>query len=156
MRRLLALALAAFAAPLMASPFGTLFAGERPAQVGQGTLAPCPATPNCVSSAATRAENAIAPIAFRGNPAAAMQRLAEAAKALPGATVIVAQPNYLHVEIASRVMGFVDDLEAVPDPAAGVIQVRSASRLGRSDFGVNRERVEALRAAMDSMAKATP
>jgi uncharacterized protein (DUF1499 family) len=156
MRRLLALALAALAAPLMASPFGTLFAGERPAHVGQGTLAPCPATPNCVSSAASRAENAIAPIAFRGDPAAAMQRLAEAAKSLPGAKVIVAQPTYLHVEVASRVMGFVDDLEAVPDAAAGVIQVRSASRVGRSDFGVNRERVEALRAAMDAKSKAAP
>jgi uncharacterized protein (DUF1499 family) len=156
MRRLLALALAALAAPLMASPFGTLFAGERPAQVGQGTLAPCPATPNCVSSAASRAENAIAPIAFHGDPAAAMQRLAAAAKALPGATLIVARPDYLYVEVASHFMGFVDDLEAVSDPAAGVIQVRSASRVGRSDFDVNRKRVEALRAAMDAPGERKP
>jgi uncharacterized protein (DUF1499 family) len=70
--------------------------------------------------------------------------------------VVVAQPTYLHVEIVSRIMGFVDDLEAVPDAAAGVIQVRSASRVGRSDFGVNRERVEALRAAMDAKSKAAP
>ena len=147
MRRLVAFAVLVLAGPLMASPFGALFAGERPAHVGRGTLTPCPDTPNCVSSRASDAAHAIAPIPFRGDPAAALQRLAAAAAALPGARVVASRPDYLHVEVASRIMGFVDDVEAVPD-ASGVLHVRSASRLGRSDFGVNRARIETLRETM--------
>jgi uncharacterized protein (DUF1499 family) len=147
MRRLAFLALLAASSAVMASPFGALFAGERPATVGNGILAPCPGTPNCVASRATDDAHRIAPIAFRDEPAAAMRRLAAAAAALPGARIVTSRPDYLHVEVASRIMGFVDDLEAVPE-ASGAIHVRSASRLGRSDFGVNRARVEALREAM--------
>jgi uncharacterized protein (DUF1499 family) len=147
MRRLVALAALTLAGPLMASPFGSLFAGERPAHVGRGPLAPCPDTPNCVSSRAGDAAHAAAPIPYRGDSVTAMQRLAAAAAALPGARVVTARPDYLHVEVASRFMGFVDDVEATPD-ASGAIHVRSASRLGRSDFGVNRARIEALRDAM--------
>ncbi|MDH5286098.1 MAG: DUF1499 domain-containing protein [Betaproteobacteria bacterium] len=146
-RSLALLALLMASAAATASPFGSLFAGERPATVGTGTLAPCPATPNCVASRATDDEHKVAPIAFRGDPAAAMRRLAEAAASLPGARVATSRPDYLHVEVASRFWGFVDDLEVVPD-ASGVLHVRSAARLGRSDLGVNRARVEALRAAM--------
>ena len=84
-----------------------------------------------------------------------MQRLAEAARALPGATV-TARADYLHVEFASRVMGFIDWLEAVPDPS-GVIHVRSAARVGEGDFGVNRRRVERLRDAfVTAHARAAP
>jgi uncharacterized protein (DUF1499 family) len=62
--------------------------------------------------------------------------------------VIRSQANYLYAEFRSKWMGFVDDVEFLSDAAAGVIHVRSASRLGRRDFGVNRQRVEALRAAI--------
>jgi len=147
MRSLAGLALLAAAAVAMASPFGTLFAGSRPATVGTGTLAPCPDTPNCVASLAADDVHRIAPIAYRGEAAPAMQRLADTAAALPGARIVTSRPDYLHVEVVSRIMGFVDDFEAVPG-ASGVIHLRSASRLGRSDFGVNRARVEALRTAM--------
>lgn len=147
MRRLAFVALLVAATAVIASPFGTLFAGDRPATVGTGTLAPCPDTPNCVSSRATDESHRIAPIALRGDPSTAMRRLAVAAAALPGARIVTSRPDYLHVEVASRLMGFVDDLEVVPD-AAGIFHVRSASRLGRSDFGVNRARVETLRAAL--------
>jgi uncharacterized protein (DUF1499 family) len=150
MRRL-AFLLVALPGSAAAALFGTLFAGEVPSHVGRGTLAPCPPTPNCVSSLAA-GEQAVAPFRYAGDPAQAMQRLATAAATLPGARVASARPDYLHVEAASRVMGFVDDLEAVP-AADGVIHVRSASRLGRSDFGVNRARVEALR---EAFAASTP
>ena len=147
MRSLAVLALLAASTLAMAGPFGTLFAGERPATVGTGTLAPCPGTPNCVASRAADEVHHVAPIAFRGEAAAAMRRLADAAAALPGARIVTSRPDYLYVEFASRIIGFVDDFEAVPE-ASGAIHVRSASRLGRSDFGVNRARVEALRMAM--------
>lgn len=146
LRRLAVLVLLAASTVAIASPFGTLFAGSRPATVGTGALAPCPETPNCVTSLAADDVHRIAPIAHRSEATAAMQRLADAAAALPGARIVTSRPDYLHVEVVSRIMGFVDDFEAVPG-ATGVIHVRSASRLGRSDFGVNRARVEALRTA---------
>ena len=59
------------------------------------------------------------------------------------------EPGYLYAEFRSKLMGFVDDVEFLADPAAGVVHVRSASRLGRRDFGVNRSRIEALRAILE-------
>jgi uncharacterized protein (DUF1499 family) len=140
----------ALAFPLiaMASPFGSLFAGTRPAHVGSGALAPCPSTPNCVLSTSSD-EHAIAPLAFVGDAADAWRRLEEIAKATPRATLIVNRPGYLYIEVASAALGFVDDVEFVLDASAGVIDVRSASRLGRSDFGVNRARIEAMRATFE-------
>lgn len=146
MRLRAALLLLAFPGVAAAALFGPLFAGDVPEGVGQGRLVPCPDTPNCVSSLADD-ERAIAPIPFRGDATLAMRLLASLATTLPGARIVTAQADYLHVEVSSRLMGFVDDLEAVPDAAASVIHVRSASRLGRSDFGVNRRRIERLRAA---------
>jgi uncharacterized protein (DUF1499 family) len=67
---------------------------------------------------------------------------------MPRAKVVTAEPNYLYVEFTSKLMGYVDDTEFYLDEKAGVIQVRSASRLGRSDFGVNRERIESIRAQL--------
>jgi uncharacterized protein (DUF1499 family) len=133
--------------PAMASLFGTLFAGTPPPapRLHGGKLVPCPDRPNCVSSHATDTEHAIAPLAVHNDPAA-MAELADAIRAMPGATVIAARPDYLHAEFASTVFGFVDDVEFVPDAGANVIHVRSAARLGISDFGVNRRRVEAVRA----------
>jgi uncharacterized protein (DUF1499 family) len=130
------------------SPFGRLFAGEAPSGIGlhAGRLAACPARPNCISSAAADPEHSVRPLAYAGDPTAAMLLLAEIVRREPGATVITQRPDYLHAEFASAVFGFVDDVEfhAVGD---GRIDVRSASRLGYSDFGVNRRRVEELRAA---------
>jgi uncharacterized protein (DUF1499 family) len=133
--------------PAMASLFGTLFAGTPPPAPGLdgGKLVPCPDRPNCVSSHAADSGHAIAPLAMHNDPAASMAELADAIRAMPGATVITARPDYIHAEFASTVFGFVDDVEFVPDAGANVIDVRSAARLGVSDFGVNRDRVEAIR-----------
>jgi uncharacterized protein (DUF1499 family) len=133
----------------MASPFGTLFAGSPPATLGapDGKLPPCPERPNCVSSRAPDGDHMIAPLAFRGGAAAAMTALVDVIRAMPGATVITARPDYVHAEFASAVFGFVDDVEFVPDFGTDVIHVRSAARLGVSDFGINRKRVEAIRSA---------
>jgi uncharacterized protein (DUF1499 family) len=126
-----------------------LLSGKRPRTlgVGGGRVAACPATPNCVSSQAPRADTThyIAPIAFSGTPEEAWRALAQAMRELPRAVVVTMEAEYLHAEISSRVFGFVDDLECVLDAPARLIHVRSASRLGNSDFGVNRKRVERLR-----------
>lgn len=149
---LVACAIAALALHLASSRGETVFAGKRPDDLGvkDGRLARCRRTPNCVSSQADPgdAEHYIAPIALKGNPSAAMAAARRAVEGMPRATVIRSEANYLYAEFRSRLMGFVDDLELLHDTGTGVIHVRSASRLGRRDFGVNRERVEALRAAI--------
>lgn len=123
--------------------------GKRPPGLGvrDGRLARCPATPNCVSSQAPRADTThyVAPLAFSGTPEEAWRALAHAVRELPRAVLVTMETGYLHAEIASRVFGFVDDLECLLDAPARLIHVRSASRLGSSDFGVNRKRVERLR-----------
>ena len=115
-------------------------------------LAPCPSSPNCVSSAATDEAHHVAPLAYSGAPAAAMQRLRAVIAAMPRATVVTANDTALHAEFRSRLFRFVDDVDCVVDPATGVIQIRSASRVGYSDLGVNRQRVEAIRAAFAAQA----
>jgi uncharacterized protein (DUF1499 family) len=121
-----------------------MFDWRRPGNLGvkQGRLAPCRRTPNCVSSQAdpADAEHYIAAIPFRGD---AMSAIRKAVAAMPRATVISETHNYLYAEFRSKLLGFVDDVEFFFDGNA--IQVRSASRLGRRDFAVNRKRVERLR-----------
>jgi len=128
----------------------TVFSWKRPDNLGvkEGRLAPPKTTPNCVSSQASPAdaEHYIAPIAFKGAAAAAMAAARKAIEGMPGATVIRQDANYLYAEFRTPRMRFVDDVEFVHDEKAGLLHVRSASRLGRRDFGVNRARVEALRA----------
>ena len=128
-------ACAAERAPVMAKP------GE--------LLAPCPSSPNCVSSLAADDAHRVAPLAYQGDPAAAMRRLREVIAAMPRARVVDASDTALHAEFTSRIFRFVDDVDCVVDPAAGVIQIRSASRVGYSDLGVNRDRVEAIRKAFE-------
>lgn len=128
----------------------TVFSWKRPDYLGvkDGRLARPKSTPNCVSSQADPAdeEHYIAPIAFKGDAAAAMAAVRKAVAGMHGATVIREDGGYLYAEFRTKLMRFVDDVEFYFDDKAGLIHVRSASRLGRRDFGVNRARVEALRA----------
>lgn len=129
-----------------------LFSGTRPENLGvkDGRLAPCKPTPNCVSSFADKASDSghyIEPLRFRGDPDAAFAKLKAVVRGSERVTVVRDEPPYLYAEFRTRLMGFVDDVEFLLDPADKSIGVRSASRLGRKDFGVNRERVESLRAA---------
>ncbi len=134
--------------PLLAALFS--FAGSRPTNLGiqANGLASCPSTPNCVSSFATDAAHSIAPLSFSGEPATAFNQLQAAIAATPNATLVTTSANYLYAEYTSALMGFVDDVEFYLDPSASVIHVRSASRLGESDLGVNRKRIDALRAGL--------
>lgn len=106
---------------------------------------PCPKRPNCVCSRddAPR-RNRLAPLAFEGNPEAAFARFREIVVGLPRTTVAEEAPGWFRAVCRTRI-GFADDLEARLCPEEGVIHVRSASRLGWSDMGVNRRRVEELR-----------
>jgi len=122
-----------------------MFDWRRPGNLGvkDGRLAPCKRTPNCVSSQAEPQdrEHYIGPIAFRGT----MRELRAAVESMPRASVVSAEGQYLYAEFRTRLMRYVDDVELYYDERAGLVQVRSASRLGRRDFGVNRGRVEELR-----------
>lgn len=118
-----------------------------PSSLVDGRLAPCPPTPNCViSEAGADAGHAVAPLPL-GDPATVRDSLAAVVGGFPRAEVVEARDDYLRATFTSRVWRFVDDVEFRPDPAAGVVHVRSASRVGRGDMGVNRARVEAIRAA---------
>jgi uncharacterized protein (DUF1499 family) len=129
----------------------TMFAGKRPQNLGYATgrLAPCKASPNCVSSQTDPKDEQhyIAPIALKGKNAIPAVR--KAVESMPRTTVVQVEPDYLYAEFRSKLMGFVDDVEFLVDPATGVVHVRSASRLGRRDFGVNRDRVEQLRSILE-------
>ena len=133
----------------------TMFAGKRPQNLGYATgrLAPCKTSPNCVSSQTDPKDEQhyIAPIALKGKNAIAAVR--KAVESMPRTTVVRVEPDYLYAEFRSKLMGFVDDVEFLVDPASGVVHVRSASRLGRRDFGVNRERVEQLRSILEKRIK---
>jgi uncharacterized protein (DUF1499 family) len=121
-------------------------AGERPATLGvhNGQLGNCPDSPNCVSSTDTRESHGIVPLS------ANLGEVKEAVIGMVGARVITENGDYLYAEFTTRLMGFVDDVEFLAEPAAGLVQVRSASRLGHSDMGVNRKRIEAIRAAVQA------
>ncbi len=110
-----------------------------------GRLAPCPESPNCVSSYETDAEHGIDPLQFTGSVVEARSRLKEVVAAMPRTSLITEEDNYLHFEFRSRVFRFVDDVEFLFDQN-GTINLRSASRVGHSDLGVNRNRVEEIRA----------
>jgi uncharacterized protein (DUF1499 family) len=127
-----------------------MFSGTRPDNLGvkDGRFAACKTTPNCVSSQADPAdgEHYIAPIAFSGT----MHELRRAVESMTRATVIREEGHYIYAEYKSALMGYVDDVELLLDEKARLVHARSASRLGRSDFGVNRKRIEELRALIGS------
>jgi uncharacterized protein (DUF1499 family) len=127
-----------------------LFPGVRPSNLGarDGKLKSAPRTPNGVASQtdpATDAAHYIAPLACNGDSEGTWARLVQLVGALPGVEIVTQSDGYLHAECSSKMLGFVDDLECLLVRAANVIHVRSAARLGRRDFGVNRARIEMLR-----------
>ena len=129
-------------------PMG-IFSGSHPANLGfnAGKFAPPSWKPNCVSSTVDKSDEKhfIAPITYAGSGSDAWKKLLGIVKGNPRVNVVSENANYLYAEFKSAGMGYVDDVEFALDDKAGVIQVRSASRLGIRDLGVNRARVEAIR-----------
>lgn len=123
------------------------FISPRPVTLGpvNGHLADCPDSPNCVCSHAKDEEHAFGPLPFSGSAAAARDRLKAAVSSLSGARMIRETDNYLYYEFTTPLMGFVDDVEFLLDADSQTVHCRSASRLGYSDLGVNRNRMEAIR-----------
>lgn len=124
--------------------------GKRPVNIGvsDSGLAPCPASPNCVSSDAGDSSHSIPPLQLEVPPDVAWITARELVARLPRTLIVQETSGYLHAECQSALFGFVDDLELHLRPAENIIAIRSASRLGYADFGVNRRRVEALRHAL--------
>jgi len=150
---LIAAGIGAVAGVLLAAQLG-FFRGPVPVQLGvrDGRFAPPSNTPNSVSSQADlwpahpqREYARIAPLPVAGGDGpATIAKLKLLAEAM-GAQVVEQRADYLYLRFTTRLMRYVDDAEFWFDPAAGAVQVRSASRVGRRDFGVNRARIEALR-----------
>lgn len=140
-----------FGASLIGCMMMVSCAGHRPANLGvqNSRLTDCPSKPNCVNSQAMDDDHAIAPFQYEGNKIAAFKRLKKVVESFERTTIIEEKENYLSVECRSAIMGFVDDVEFY-FPEENVIHVRSASRLGYSDLGVNRKRVEKLRKLFDA------
>jgi uncharacterized protein (DUF1499 family) len=122
---------------------------ERPDDLGLvgGRLRPCPERPNCVSSQARTESHRVEPLGFQGDPGAAWTRLRGMLEGMDRVEVITDDGRYMHVEFTTSVMRFTDDVEFLLQPERGVIDLRSASRVGYSDFGVNRSRIRKLREA---------
>jgi uncharacterized protein (DUF1499 family) len=127
--------------------------GSRPMTLGvhDGKLAPCPASPNCVSSQSNDKDHAVVPIPFSGTSAETMADLKKVLSGMPRARTVTATETYLHAEFTSALFRFVDDVEFLLDDGTRTIHLRSASRIGNSDLGVNRKRVEVLQAAMRTL-----
>ena len=134
-----------------------LFQSSAPADIGvrDGRLKPPSATDNSVTSQAglypdhpQRAYAAVEPLALRGDGPATLAKIKAIVEGMPGAQVVKSTPDYLYVQYTTKLMKYVDDVEFWFDPGAQTVQVRSASRVGKSDIGVNRKRVDAVRAAL--------
>ena len=134
-----------------------LFRGTAPNDLGvrDGRLKPPSKTDNSVTSQAAlypdhpqRAYSDLAPLPLRGDGPATLAKIKAVLATMDGAQVVKSEPDYLYAQYTTRLMKFVDDVEFWYDPTARVIQVRSASRVGKGDMGVNRKRIEAVRAAL--------
>ena len=121
------------------------FSGTRPTNLGvkDGKLAPCPSSPNCVSSQSEDPQSKIDPL-----PLISIADLKTIVANMDRTTIIEETDNYLYAEFKSNLMGYVDDVEFYRDSDANVVHVRSASRLGKSDLGVNRKRIEEIRSQL--------
>ena len=125
-------------------------ASQRPVQAGlaDGRLRPCPPTPNCVCSEDPDPERRVPAFATEdggGDPGAAFASLVSHVQALEEAEALQIGEDYAHFVFRTPLLGFADDLELRLDAGAGLIHVRSSSRVGRSDLGANERRVERLR-----------
>lgn len=116
-------------------------------QAGEQRLLPCPNSPNCVNSRASDNKHFIEPFHFNISPESAWHTLLNTIESMKRTVIKKKTADYLHAEVTSRVFRFVDDVEFLMYADEKVIHVRSASRTGYSDLGVNRRRIEKLRKA---------
>ncbi|MBA3056822.1 MAG: DUF1499 domain-containing protein [Gammaproteobacteria bacterium] len=156
MKWIVIVALALVVSAIVAGQMGLLH-GKAPTDLGlqQGKLKGLSSTDNSVSSQADlypdhpqRTYSSIAPLALPGDGPSTIAKLKGIVEGMDGAKLITNAPDYLYAQYTTALMKYVDDVEFWFDPTANVIQVRSASRLGKSDLGANRKRIEVVRAAL--------
>jgi uncharacterized protein (DUF1499 family) len=126
--------------------------GKRPDEIGIDTsgLRGCPKSQNCVSSEAKDEQHAIESFRLKGDPNASWPLVQDEIASMPGWVIVTATDNYIHVECKSRIFRFIDDLELYFNSSNGIISIRSASRIGYSDFVANRRRVKLLRSELST------
>ena len=120
----------------------TSCAGTKPDSIGQ--FSECPEKPNCIFSKSSTALHMIAPLIYQNSFLEAKEELLKVIKSMPRAEIATDKENFLHVEFTSKIFRFVDDVEFYFNEP-GIIHFRSASRIGHSDMGVNRRRIEEIR-----------
>ena len=132
---------------------GQFTAGTQPDNLGvtDGKLASCPASPNCVVSQGADEEHSVAPITYSTDRAAALKNLVDIIGVVPRTKIVQQSDDYILAESESRLMGFVDDTEFYLPKGENVIHARAAARLGESDLGVNRRRIEQVRLAFQDL-----
>ena len=113
--------------------------------VTDGKLAPCPESPNCVSSQSEGKSNYVEPLTYKTTLNEAMDTLISLIDSMNRSQIVKSEDNYIHATLKSALFRFVDDIEFYFDDEKKIIEVRSASRTGYSDLGVNRKRVEEIR-----------
>ena len=123
------------------------------ATAGPNRLSPCPDSPNCVNSQSTDPARFIQPLRYTGDLADARQKLIDLLKDSKRTRLIQVETDYIHAEFRSLIFNFVDDVEFYFPSGDRIIHVRSASHTGYYDFGVNRKRVERLRARFENSSR---
>lgn len=137
-------------AVFIAARLGIAFISRYPATGGvidkEGVLqlGDCPSTPNCQGSQSTRAEQTVEPLALAAPAQNTPEIIVEAIQSL-GGSIVTSDNNYLHATFKTRLMAYTDDVEFLVDTPNNVIHIRSASRLGVSDLGANKKRIDAIR-----------
>lgn len=125
-----------------------VYRNRNPRSIGihEGKLSSCPSTPNCVSSYSTDSVHRIDPfLLVKKSCSSPINIIARIIEDLPRTKIIRKDDQYLHAEFRSKILSFVDDVEFLVSDKEGVIHVRSASRVGYGDWGVNRNRIETIR-----------
>jgi len=116
-------------------------------------LPPCPGTPNCVSSQENNSQHRIQPIIFEGSLELAKEKLYRVINSMRGSRIITQDVLYWHVEFTTQLLRFIDDVEFYFDESQSLVHLRSASRQGYWDLGVNRRRVETIRSRFEEFTK---
>lgn len=118
---------------------------KKPIGIVEGKFHPCPNSPNCVSTMATSKQHQIDPIKYSGSLTEAKEKIINIVYSLKRSKIITNKENYIHIEFRTATFKFVDDVEFLFDDSEKIIHFRSRARLGYSDMGVNRKRMEKIR-----------
>jgi len=113
-------------------------------------LSPCPKSPNCVSSLSKEESHYVEPLTYEGPLSRGREKLIAVINSMKRSEIVTVEPDYIHATFTSAIFRFVDDVEFLFDDERKSIDLRSASRAGYTDFGVNRKRVEEIRSKFSS------